>query len=172
MYLYILAPHAYTNRVLHATPAQSVRGYSNHPSLPKASEAVQSVRGLSMRLSLLRAHCVLGPDLYSLQVSWRLLCIYMRRLVYAIRVLHATPGKEGAICIYIYVYICIYVYAAPAATQSVRCYSKRTRVTKRPRLFKASDACQCAWACSTCKHVSMYADAGKRVHMYGCKQIC
>ena len=69
MYLYILAPHAYTNRVLHATPAQSVRGYSNHPSLPKASEAVQSVRGLSMRLSLLKAHCVLGPDLYSLQVS-------------------------------------------------------------------------------------------------------
>ena len=47
--------------------------------------------------------------------------------------------------IYIYVYICIYVYAAPAATQSVRCYSKRTRVTKRPRLFKASDACQSTW---------------------------
>ena len=91
--------------------AQSVRGYSKRPSLPIAPEAVQSVRGLSMRLSLLKAHCVLGPDLYSLQVNWTLLCIYMRRLVYAIRVLHATPGKEGAICIYIYVYICIYVYA-------------------------------------------------------------
>ena len=35
----------------------------------KAPEAVQSVRGLSMRLSLLKAHCVLGPDLYSLQVT-------------------------------------------------------------------------------------------------------
>ena len=88
VYIYLRRTHAQIGcymprlamRVLYApTPAyrvfkapaaaQSVRGYSNHPSLPKASEAVQSVRGLSMRLSLLKAHCVLGPDLYSLQVS-------------------------------------------------------------------------------------------------------
>ena len=145
--LYVATP-AY--RVFKApAAAQSVRGYSKRPSLPIAPEAVQSVRGLSMRLSLLKAHCVLGPDLYSLQVTWRLLSIYMRRLAYAIRVLHDTPSKEGAICIYIYMYIYVYMYMqrlrqlkASDATQSARGSQSARGCLKRPMLVNALEHAQ------------------------------
>ena len=53
----------------------SARGNSKRPRLLKAHEAhkapdaVQSVRCLLKRLRLLKAHCVLGSELYSLAVS-------------------------------------------------------------------------------------------------------
>ena len=50
--------------------------------------------------------------------------IYVRLLAYTIRVLHATPGKEGVI--YIYIYIFIYISAPPGIHKSgVTCHARQ-----------------------------------------------
>ena len=132
--LYVATP-AYKVFKAPAT-AQSVRGYSKRPSLPIAPEAVQSVRGLSMRLRLPKAQCVLGRDLYSLQEPEGCYLFICAALHTQFECYMTRPAKR---VLYVYIYICIYMYICICSA-----HSKRTRLTKRPRLFKASEACQCA----------------------------